>query len=120
MGTIFCFVSCTNKDQVPRVDFYLDLSQAQYSQLLNIGGCVIVSNVIVANKDGANYLAMNGLCPMHGCNLAYAVSQHVFTCSCNLCQFSETGAVTMGPNTTALKTYLTLKTGNMLHVYEQQ
>ena len=79
-----------------------------------------MSNVIVANKDGVNYLALTGICTSHGCNLSYAVSQHEFTCGCNLCRFSETGSVDMGPATTPLTSYLTLKTGNMLHVYEPQ
>lgn len=119
-NTLIFTVGCQNRDQVPRVDFYLDLSQSEYAQLLNIGGFVIVNNIIVANKDGANYLALTGYCTQHICNLSYQISSHEFICTCNVCRFAEDGSINMGPATQPLTTYLTLRTGNMLRVYESQ
>src|SRR5256885_12281304 len=109
--------SCTKQDQVPRVDFTIDLTDPNYNSLLNLGGYVYMQNVIVARALDGSYFALSQVCTHAGCTVEYHVSQNSVVCPCHGAQFDVHGNVTMGPANTPLFEYATQLSGTFLHVY---
>ena len=111
-------VSCRNKDEIPRVDFTLDLNDPQYSDLNYTGGQVIVDQYqILVGKGFNGYFAVTSFCTFHNCDLQYQASYDVLQCPCSSCQFSTSGEVLMAPATNPLIQYATQLNGQWLRVY---
>ncbi len=108
---------CSKIDQFPDVDFYIDLLDPQYSILMNLGGYVYISNVIVFKGLDNNYYALSKVCTHQGCNVEYNVSYDEITCPCHGSHFDTDGKVTMGPATSPLPQYATQLIGTQLHVF---
>lgn len=108
---------CSKIDQVPAVDFYLDLSDPQYSNLLFLGGYVYIGNVIVFRGLDNNYYALSKVCTHQGCDVQYQVSQNEIVCPCHGSHYDIQGNVTMGPSNSPLFQYYTQLSGTQLHVY---
>jgi Rieske Fe-S protein len=108
---------CSKVDQIPFVDFVIDLTDPQYSTLLNLGGYVHEGEVIVFHGIDNNYYALSKFCTQDGCDLQYAVAQNEITCPCDASKYDLHGAVIMGPASSPLYEYLTQLTGTQLHIY---
>jgi cytochrome b6-f complex iron-sulfur subunit len=108
---------CSKVDQVPKVDFYLNLTDPQYTDLLNLGGYVYVGNVIVFRGLDGSYYALSKVCTHQGCDVQYAVSQNEILCPCHGSHYDIQGNVTIGPAASPLFEYLTQLSGTQLHVY---
>jgi cytochrome b6-f complex iron-sulfur subunit len=108
---------CSKDNQIPFVDFTLDLTDPQYNVLLNLGGYVYVQNVIVARAVDGSYLALSQICTHQGCTVQYAVAQNNIVCPCHGSEYDIHGNVIQGPSTSPLFEYATQLTGTLLHVY---
>lgn len=108
---------CTKVDQIPRVDFFLELTDPQNNSLLNLGGFIYVSNVIVFKGLDNNYYALSKVCTHQGCDVVYQVSQNEITCPCHGSHYDIEGNVTMGPAASPLFEYTTQLIGTQLHVF---
>jgi cytochrome b6-f complex iron-sulfur subunit len=93
----------------------LDLTNASYSALNNVGGFVVAQGIIVANT-ASGYVALDSTCTHQGCTVAYSSINNNFPCPCHGSVFSATGSVVNGPATTALKSYVVSKSGNTLTI----
>ncbi|MBK9732136.1 MAG: Rieske (2Fe-2S) protein [Chitinophagaceae bacterium] len=109
---------CSKIDQYPKVDFYLDLLDPVNSGLMNLGGFVYVSNVIVFKGLDNNYYALSKICTHQGCSVEYEVSHDEMTCPCHGSHYDISGNVTMGPASSPLQQYATQLIGTQLHVFE--
>lgn len=108
---------CGKGDQVPIVDFYLDLTDSANTNLLNLGGFIYVNNTIVFKGLDNNYYALSKVCTHQGCDVEYNVSQNVMTCICHGSRFDITGTVLLGPAASPLFEYATELIGTQLHVF---
>ena len=50
-------------------DLKIDMSEANYAMLLNDGGFVVVSGIIIANAGGSNWVALSSICTHNGCTV---------------------------------------------------
>ncbi len=108
---------CSKTDQSPFVDFIVDLTDPEYTILLNLGGYIYVDEVMVFHGIDNNYYAVSKFCTQDGCDLQYAVAQNEITCPCDASKYDLQGKVTMGPATSPLFEYVTQLTGTQLRVY---
>jgi cytochrome b6-f complex iron-sulfur subunit len=97
------------------VDFTLDTSTGALAT--NVG--FLVSNgVVVARTNEGQFLAVSASCPHKGTNVNYVKESNSFHCPNHGQNFSSTGAVTTGGQTsTNLKQYNTTLTGTSLRVF---
>lgn len=99
------------------VNFTLDLSLAANAALLNNGGSLISNGVIVAKTKTGSYIAVQRSCTHESYTLTYQSANSRFYCPNHGATFSENGAVTNGPASSALTVYNTELTGTTLKVY---
>lgn len=111
------FAGCQKGDQVPIVDFYLDLTDPAYISLMNLGGFIYIDNTIVFKGIDNNYYALSKVCTHQGCDVEYNVSQNIMTCICHGSRFDLAGNVTQGPALSPLFEYETELIGTQLHVF---
>jgi cytochrome b6-f complex iron-sulfur subunit len=72
-------------------------------------------SVLVAHADDGSYHAMTSICTHQGCTIdQYISGSKEFVCPCHGSRFSNTGTVTNGPASTALKQYATTISGTQL------
>ncbi|MGD0037575.1 MAG: Rieske (2Fe-2S) protein [Bacteroidota bacterium] len=72
-------------------------------------------SVLVDHADDGSYHAMTSVCTHAGCIInQYNSTSKEFVCPCHGSRFSNTGAVTNGPATIALKQYVTSVNGTQL------
>jgi len=93
----------------------LDLTNATYAALNNVGGSVVVQEIIVANT-ASGYVALNSVCTHQGCTIGYNSTLNNFPCPCHGSVYSATGSVVNGPATVAVKSYAVSKSGNTLTI----
>ncbi len=107
--------SNSSSPQGPTVNFTLNLSQSTNAALNTAGGAVASNGVIVAN-DAGTYVAVAQACTHNGCSVGFSASSHSFVCPCHGASFDNSGNVTTGPATVALKKYTVTKSGNILTI----
>ena len=100
----------------PGGDIIIDLTDSKYSSLLNQGGFVYVSGIIVANAGSDTFLALDSTCTHEGCTVTFSLASTKFPCGCHGSEFSSTGSVLQGPATRSLKRYNVTKDGNKLTI----
>lgn len=100
-----------------KVDFTLDLADQNNAALNANGGFLVKNGVIVAKTTGGVFIAVAAACTHQGTTITYQGNSQQFSCPNHGSTFSETGSVTMGPASTALKQYKTELTGNNLRVF---
>ena len=93
----------------------IDLTNATYAALNNVGGSVVVQEIIVANT-ASGYVALNSVCTHQGCTIGYNSTLNNFPCPCHGSVYSATGSVVNGPATVAVKSYAVSKSGNTLTI----
>ena len=85
--------------------FTIDLS----SKLMNVGDSVVSNGVIVVRLDAgdtaASFTAVQVACTHQGTAIAYNAGQHRFICPAHGSEFSNTGAVLVGPAALPLREY---------------
>lgn len=105
-----------------KVDFTLDLNVQGNSALNSNGGFVVASNqgVIVARKLDGAFIAVSSACTHQGTTINFQKDSGNFRCPNHGSEFSEAGAVTKGPATSALKKFNTsfTATTNTLRIFE--
>ena len=99
------------------VNFTLDLTQPANAALQTAGGYLYSNGVIVAKTINGDYIAVQQSCTHESATLMYQGTSHRFYCDRHGATFSESGAVTNGPASRALKQYNTSLNGNQLRVY---
>ncbi|WP_055143282.1 QcrA and Rieske domain-containing protein [Jiulongibacter sediminis] len=103
------------------VDFTLDLNAAANSSLKTQGGFLVVSsrNIIVARTLNDTFIAVSSSCTHQGTTVNYRANTNDFRCPNHGSEFSNTGAVTNGPATSALKKYNTSfdETANTIRIF---
>ncbi len=103
------------------LDFTLKLNDMANQNLNSKGGFVVdkTNKVIVARTQDDTFLAVQSNCTHAGTELQYRSSQRDFYCNNHDSEFSETGAVQVGPATAALKKYNTSydATANTLRIF---
>lgn len=87
------------------INFTVDLSNANYSSLKTNGDYKIIGDVLVARTTSGTYVALSKTCTHEGSALIFRGAQNNLFCSNHGSEFSTTGAVQVGPATTALKVY---------------
>ena len=97
-------------------DITVDLTEAKNSNLLNEGGFIYVSGIIVANAGNDEFLAVASTCTHEGCTVSFSLASTKFPCPCHGSEFSSTGSVLQGPATQSLKKYAVTKDGNILTI----
>lgn len=116
-----CFLSlqCSKDNSQPSIDFTIATTDAQYSQLLNIGGFVYVNQygIIVAHRPNNTFTANSQYCTADGCNLLYEGSFDYFQCPCDQSRFDYLGRVVSPPAQAPLLHYNVTQTGTILHIY---
>lgn len=103
-----------------KIDFTLDIGAAPYDVLKKEGGFIVYSadKVIIARIAGNAFIAVSSVCTHAGATLEYVSSTSKFYCSAHGSNFNQTGTVSNGPASEALKQYKTSLDGNKLRVYE--
>lgn len=97
------------------VNLTIDLTNPANAALLNTGGYVKVSNVVVANVGNGNYVAASITCP-HENNNNISFQTGGFYCSVHGATFNTTGTPTNGITSRTLKIYTVTKDGNTLTI----
>jgi cytochrome b6-f complex iron-sulfur subunit len=100
-----------------KVDFTLDLADQSNAALNTNGGFLVKNGVIVAKTTGGVFIAVAAACTHQGTTITYQGNNQQFRCPNHGSTFSETGSVTMGPASSALKQYKTELSGNNLRVF---
>jgi cytochrome b6-f complex iron-sulfur subunit len=97
-------------------NFTLDLT----SNLTTVGSSVVSNGVIIVRLATGNipnsFTAVQVACTHEGTSIAYNASQGKFICPNHGSTFATTGAVTLGPAGTNLKTYNIAIAGNIMTV----
>ena len=114
-------LSCRNKDEIPRVDFTIDLNDPnhpEYQSLNAIGGTVVIPEYQIMVGHGFNgYFAVSSYCTLHSCTLEYQSFSDELKCPCSSCLYSTNGGVVMGPASNPLIQYATQLNGQWLRIY---
>ena len=97
-------------------DLTIDMGESAYAGLLDDGGFVVVSGIIIANAGGSNWVALSSACTHSGCTVNYNAQNQNFPCPCHGSVFNTGGGVVNGPATVPLKQYTVTKEGNILTI----
>jgi cytochrome b6-f complex iron-sulfur subunit len=108
---------CAKEDQIPNVDFVIDLTDPAYVNLLGLGGYVYVDNVIVFRALDGTYFALSKICTHEGCTVEYQVTLNELVCPCHFSHYDTHGIVITGPADEPLFEYVAELAGTLLHVY---
>ena len=98
------------------VNITLDLTLPANASLANSGGYIYTGGIIVAKTISGSFIAVSQSCTHQGTSIQYEGANQRFYCPNHGATFSDTGAVTNGPATTALKQYKTTLSGNILTI----
>ena len=110
-----CIQSC--KKPSTKVDFTLDLTTSANASLNTNGGYVYSHGVIIAKTVSGNYVAVSQACTHDGVSVKYDSTNDQFHCDAHGSNFSDSGAVTMGPANSALRQYNTSLSGTSLRIF---
>ena len=101
-----------------KVDFTIDLTNDDNSDLNQEGGYVYQNDIIIAYLGNEEYIALSKICTHQGCTVEYDHAGGQIECDCHGSVFSQTGSVIEGPAEDALKEYNTELNGQDLRIYE--
>lgn len=94
----------------------VDLENAGFSQLKNIGGYAYKGDIIIFRTSESSYMALSKLCTHSQCTVTYSHDNGDIPCPCHGSKFTTSGAVKNGPAATSLKKYTVIKEGNTLKI----
>jgi cytochrome b6-f complex iron-sulfur subunit len=99
--------SCESEGNVTpaptNVDFTLDTTTGN---LANPGGFLVHNGIVVARTLTGGFLAVSASCTHQGTNVNYNSANNNFVCPNHGALFSSTGAVTRGPASSNLTSYI--------------
>jgi len=101
-----------------KVDFTIDLTNDDNSDLNQEGGYVYQNDIIIAYLGNEEYIALSKVCTHQGCTVEYDHADGQIECDCHGSVFSTSGSVLEGPAESALQEYNTELNGQDLRVYE--
>lgn len=90
------------------IDFSINLNDKINENLKARGGYVIINDVIVAQTQDGQYLAVAANCTHQGTQLVYKPADNQFYCPLHLSRFNPAGKVVVGPATQALRQYVVI------------
>lgn len=109
------FNSCSDEnDDLPDGSVTVDLNNASFSSLQEVGGFAYTGDIIVIRSGENSYMALSKICTHEACTVSYNHSSMQLPCPCHGSVFSTTGAVINGPAQNALKVYSVRKEGDTL------
>jgi cytochrome b6-f complex iron-sulfur subunit len=97
-------------------DVQINMDEAKYSGLLVAGGFVVEGDIIIANTGNDTFIALSSVCTHQGCTISYDSGNNNFPCPCHGSVYNTSGAVAVGPATTAVKKYNVTRNGNVLTI----
>lgn len=112
--------SCRKQDAAARIDFTIDLTDPQYSQLNSTGGYVVLTkyNIILARTQSGAIAAVSALCTYDNTQLRFDPFSDDFVCPSDQSRFDVSGRVKSGYLAkNDLISYHTYLNGNTLRVY---
>ncbi len=111
--------SCSNDiSPASDVDFTLDLSDSQYTDLTTVGGWIKTNEVVIAHVDVDLYVAVTQVCSHEGeRKITYRSSSEEFYCTAHGARFSTSGKGLNGNGSKGIKVYNTELLGTELHVF---
>ncbi len=89
------------------IDFTLDITDKNFSDLATNGKALISGDIIVARTKTGDFLALAKACTHQGTTVDYVADTNIFNCSNHGSQFNADGSVKKEPATAALKSYKT-------------
>jgi len=119
LGVCFLLIFLTggcDKSNNTNVNFTIDLTQSQFSQLQAYGGFVVYNGIIIAHTANNTYIAVSAYCTLDNEVLSFYVSQNYFMCQSGH-QYSEQGAILNSPGAASLIVYHTSLVNNLLQIY---
>lgn len=111
-----CTQACTKVNQ-PTVDFTINLADPAYAVLINKGGYMYSSGVIIAYTLAGNYIAVSQTCTHGGTPVVFESGKDDFFCQTHSSTFAKSGQVTGGPASKNLKSYNTYLNGKSLRIW---
>lgn len=87
------------------IDFTVDITDKNFSDLATNGKALISGDVIVARTKTGDFLAVANACTHQGTIVDFVADKTSFNCSLHGSNFDAAGKVTNGPATSALKSY---------------
>jgi hypothetical protein len=119
-GVIFLFtffiIGGCDKDNNTAVNFTIDITQAQFSQLQTLGGSVVYNGIIIAHSPvSGNYIAVSAYCTVDNDVLSYNGSYDYFVCPLNH-EYNEQGKA-INSSAASLISYHTNLVNNLLQIY---
>lgn len=89
------------------IDFSLDITDKNFSDLATNGKALISGDIIVARTRTGVFLALAKACTHQGTTVDFVPDKTSFNCPNHGSNFDSTGTVTNGPATAALKSFKT-------------
>lgn len=115
-----CLEACTKSTVAPsnaKVDFTIDISSSQYSNLNTVGGYVYVNNIIIAKATNGQLIAVSAVCTHAGSYVEYTTSNNSFFCPTHGSDFATNGAVLNGPASIPLQQFKVSQSGSTIRIY---
>ena len=106
-----------NRDDDDEVDFTIDLTDDDYSDLQQEGGYVYEDDIIIAYLGNDEYIAFSKICTHQQCTVEFNGEEDIFQCPCHGSEFNTDGGVVTGPAEDSLKEYNTELNDQQLRVF---
>jgi cytochrome b6-f complex iron-sulfur subunit len=89
------------------IDFTLDITDKNFSDLATNGKAIISGDIIVARTKAGDFLALAKACTHQGTTVDYVADTNIFNCSNHGSQFNADGSVKKAPASSPLKSFKT-------------
>ena len=116
VGLAQCLGGCTSSTAPTNIDVTLDLTAPENAALMQIGGSLRTSGIIVACVAQGEYIAVQSACTHEGATIRWQQSANQFQCPEHGAAFSRNGAVARGPARTNLVSYTVTVSGSTLRI----
>ncbi len=114
-----CFIGCDDSgiNAPSKVDFTVDLNDANYSSLKDNGSFVVVNGILIAKTVSGSYIAVSAKCTHDGVTVQYQSNQDRIECPAHGSIFLNSGKRQSGPAQKDLVQYKIEMNGNVLRIY---
>ncbi len=112
--------ACSSEGVQPTgsVDFIIDLNDAAYAALNDVGGFIKKDGVVIAQTSADVFVAVTQICSHEGLKrIEYRKSKNDFYCGAHGASFSTSGSGNNSAAKAGLKVYNIDISGSQLHVY---
>ena len=98
----------------------IDLTDPVNAPLASVGGAMLFDigsdTVMVIRSSSTDVIALSAICTHAGCSMNFDAGRERLTCPCHGSEFTETGAVAVGPARQPLRVYTAAMANNMITV----